>query len=156
LAGVGDSLDLVVIGGYIGKGKRTGAYGGFLLASYNQDTGEYETTCKIGTGFSDEDLVSIHAKLKPSEISQPKPYFVYDTTNSNAKPDVWFDPSMIFEVLTADLSLSPIYKAGHQQYGKGISLRFPRFLRIRDDKGIEDSTSSSEVAEFYERQASVN
>ncbi|ODV76782.1 ATP-dependent DNA ligase [Suhomyces tanzawaensis NRRL Y-17324] len=156
LAGVGDSLDLVVIGAYIGKGKRTGSYGGFLLASYNSDTGEYETTCKIGTGFSDEDLVQIHAKLHPTEISQPKPYFVYDTTNSNAKPDVWFEPSMIFEVLTADLSLSPIYKAGHQQYGKGISLRFPRFLRIRDDKGIEDGTNSEQVAEFYERQANIN
>lgn len=156
LAGVGDSLDLVVVGAYIGKGKRTGSYGGFLLASYNQDSGEYETTCKIGTGFSDEDLVSIHAKLKPTEIQKPKPYYVYDTTNSNAVPDVWFEPTTIFEVLTADLSLSPIYKAAHQQYGKGISLRFPRFLRIRDDKGTEDATSSTEVAEFYERQANLN
>lgn len=156
LAGVGDSLDLVVIGAYIGKGKRTGSYGGFLLASYNQDSGEYETTCKIGTGFSDEDLVSIHARLKPTEIQRPKPYYVYDTTNSNAVPDVWFEPTTIFEVLTADLSLSPIYKAAHQQYGKGISLRFPRFLRIRDDKGTEDATSSTEVSEFYERQANLN
>ncbi|KAK6455758.1 ATP-dependent DNA ligase [Scheffersomyces xylosifermentans] len=156
LAGVGDSLDLVVIGAYIGRGKRTGNYGGFLLASYNPDTGEYETTCKIGTGFSDEDLASLHARLKPTEISVPKPYYVYDTTNSNAKPDVWFEPTTLFEVLTADLSLSPIYKAAHQEYGKGISLRFPRFLRIRDDKGIEDATSSTQVAEFYEKQASVN
>lgn len=156
LAGVGDSLDLVVIGAYIGRGKRTGAYGGFLLASYNDDTGEYETTCKIGTGFSDEDLVSIYNKLKPTEIPKPKSYFVYDTNNSNAVPDVWFEPTTIFEVLTADLSLSPIYKAGHQEYGKGISLRFPRFLRIRDDKGIEDATSSTQVSEFYERQANVN
>ncbi|KAK6464297.1 ATP-dependent DNA ligase [Scheffersomyces coipomensis] len=155
LQGVGDSLDLVVIGGYIGRGKRTGNYGGFLLASYNQDTGEYETTCKIGTGFSDEDLSTIHARLKPTEISQPKSYYVYDTNNSNAVPDVWFEPTIIFEVLTADLSLSPIYKAGHQEYGKGISLRFPRFLRIRDDKGIEDATSSTQVSEFYERQANV-
>lgn len=156
LAGVGDSLDLVVVGAYNGRGKRTGTYGGFLLASYNDDTGEYETTCKIGTGFSDEDLSSIYAKLQPTEISAAKKYVIYDTTNSNAVPDVWFEPSMVFEVLTADLSLSPIYKAANQQYGKGISLRFPRFLRIRDDKGIEDATSSSQVAEFYERQASVN
>lgn len=156
LAGVGDSLDLVVIGAYIGRGKRTGNYGGFLLASYNDDTGEYETTCKIGTGFSDEDLSSIYNKLKPTEISNAKPYFVYDTTNSNAVPDVWFDPTMVFEVLTADLSLSPIYKAGHHEYGKGISLRFPRFIRIRDDKGIEDATNSTQISEFYERQANVN
>lgn len=156
LAGLGDSLDLVVIGAYIGRGKRTGTYGGFLLASFNEDSGEYETTCKIGTGFSDEDLLSLYSKLKPTEIPSAKPYYVYDTNNSNAVPDVWFEPTTIFEVLTADLSLSPIYKAGHQEYGKGISLRFPRFLRIRDDKGIEDATSSTQVAEFYERQASLN
>lgn len=156
LAGVGDSLDLVVVGAYFGRGKRTGSYGGFLLALYNPDTGEYETTCKIGTGFSDEMLAELHAKLKPTEIEVAKPFYVYDTTNSNAKPDVWLEPTTIFEVLTADLSLSPIYKAAHSEYGKGISLRFPRFIRIRDDKDVEDATSSFQVAEFYERQASVN
>lgn len=156
LAGVGDSLDLVVVGAYVGKGKRTGSYGGFLLASYNDDTGEYETTCKIGTGFSDEDLQSLYSKLKPTEITAAKPFYVYDTKNSNAVPDVWLEPTTVFEVLTADLSLSPIYKAAHLEYGKGISLRFPRFIRIRDDKGVEDATTSSQVSEFYERQASVN
>lgn len=152
LAGVGDSLDLVVVGAYVGKGKRTGHYGGFLLASYNQDSGEYETTCKIGTGFSDEALAMLHAKLKPTEIPSAKPYVIHDPT---VKPDVWFEPTTVFEVLTADLSLSPVYKAAHQQYGKGISLRFPRFLRLRDDKGAEDATSSDQVAEFYERQANL-
>ena len=156
LEGVGDSLDLVVIGAYNGKGKRTGTYGGFLLASYNEDSGDLETCCKIGTGFSDEDLLNLYNKLHPTEIASPKNYFVYDTNNSNAVPDVWFEPSMLFEVLTADLSLSPIYKTGHQEFGKGVSLRFPRFIRVRDDKGIEDATSSDRVCEFYQRQAHVN
>ena len=54
LEGVGDSFDLCVLGAYwTGKGKRTGTYGGFLLGCYNQDTGEFETACKIGTGFSE-------------------------------------------------------------------------------------------------------
>lgn len=155
LAGVGDSLDLVIIGAYYGKGKRTGAYGGFLLASYNEDTGEFETTCKIGTGFSDEDLTNFHTKLQPTEITQPKSSYIYDTKNSNAKPDIWFEPTTVIEVLTADLSLSPIYKAGHSQFGKGISLRFPRFIRVRDDKGVEDSTTSTDIIEFYERQSNI-
>lgn len=137
LAGVGDSLDLVVIGAYNGKGKRTGTYGGFLLATYNQDTGDLETTCKIGTGFSDEMLTQLYQKLHPLEIPKPKEYFVYDKTNSNAVPDVWFEPTMLFEVLTADLSLSPIYKAAHNEYGKGISLRFPRFLQLEMIKRLK-------------------
>jgi DNA ligase-1 len=156
LAGVGDSLDLVVIGAYYGRGKRTGAYGGLLLASYNEDSGEFETTCKIGTGFSDEDLANFYNKLKPTEISQPKSSYVYDSKNSNAKPDVWFEPTTVIEVLTADLSLSPIYKAGHSQFGKGISLRFPRFIRVREDKGVEDATTSTDVIEFYERQSNAS
>ena len=155
LAGVGDSLDLVVVGAYLGKGKRTGLYGGFLLATYNDDTGEYETTCKIGTGFSDEDLASLYTRLKPSEIAHPKPFYLYDTKNASSAPDIWLEPTMVFEVLVADLSLSPIYKAGHSEYNKGVSLRFPRFIRVRDDKRTEDATTSAQIAELYERQASV-
>ena len=154
LAGVGDSLDLVVLGAYYGRGKRTNAYGAYLLGCYNSETEEYETICKIGTGFSDEILESLYNQLKLTVISAPKSYFSYDKGN-NTQPDVWFEPSMVWEVLTADLSLSPIYKAGIDQLGKGISLRFPRFIRIRDDKGIEDATTSEQVVSFYQRQASV-
>lgn len=158
LDGVGDSLDLVVIGGYIGKGKRTGWYGGFLLAGYNQDTGEYETVCKIGTGFSEELLQKLHDILKPTEISKPKPSYVYDTNNSNAVPDVWFEPTTLFEVKVADLTTSPIYKCGATYIGdgeKGISLRFPRFIRLRSDKDTEDATSSEQIVEMYNSQANM-
>lgn len=156
LDGVGDSLDLVVVGGYIGKGKRTGWYGGFLLAAYNQDTGEYESVCKIGTGFSEELLAKLAEQLKPQEIQTPKAFYVYDKDNSNAKPDIWFEPSMVFEVKVADLTTSPIYKCGASYFGdgeKGISLRFPRFIQIRTDKTTEDATSSEQIVEMYESQA---
>ncbi|SCU93601.1 LAMI_0E14950g1_1 [Lachancea mirantina] len=150
LQGVGDSLDLCVMGAYHGRGKRTGRYGGFLLGCYNQDTGEYETCCKIGTGFSDEMLQKLYDDLSPTEVAAPKAFYVY---SDSASPDVWFEPSMLFEVLTADLSLSPVYKAGAATYDKGISLRFPRFLRIRDDKALEDATSSEQVVELYDSQS---
>ena len=90
LEGVGDSLDLCVLGAYYGRGKRTGTYGGFLLGCYNQDTGEFETCCKIGTGFSDEMLQLLHDRLTPTIIDGPKATFVFD---SSAEPDVWFEPT---------------------------------------------------------------
>ena len=150
LEGVGDSFDLCVLGAYYGKGKRTGTYGGFLLGCYNQDTGEFETACKIGTGFSEEMLQQLYQRLQPTVIDGPKAFYVYD---SSAEPDIWFEPTLLFEVLAADLSLSPIYKAGSTSYDKGISLRFPRFIRLREDKGVEDATSSEQIIEFYESQS---
>lgn len=155
LSGVGDSLDLVVLGAYYGKGKRTSNYGAFLLGSYNSESETYETICKIGTGFSDEMLDTIYKSLSPTVIEKPKGYYSYSSA-SQAQPDVWFEPTMVWEVLTADLSLSPIYQAGIDILGKGVSLRFPRFIRIRDDKGVEDATTSEQVVELYRRQASIS
>jgi len=109
LAGVGDSLDLVVVGGYYGKGKRTNVYGAFLLACYDGDSEEYQTICKIGTGFSEEMLQSHYDMLKPLEQTKLRS----DIKAGGAKPDVWFEPQIVWEVLTADLSLSPVYTAAH-------------------------------------------
>lgn len=95
------------MGGYYGKGKRTNVYGAFLLACYDADGEEYQTICKIGTGFSDEALQAHYATLKPLELTSLRG----DIKAGGAKPDVWFEPKVVWEVLTADLSLSPIYTA---------------------------------------------
>ncbi|KAJ3506890.1 hypothetical protein NLJ89_g6607 [Agrocybe chaxingu] len=150
LAGVGDSLDLVVVGGYYGKGKRTNVYGAFLLACYDSDSEEFQTICKIGTGFSEEALQSHYDALKPLETTKPRG----DIKVGGAKPDIWFEPKTVWEVLTADLSLSPIYTAAQGLVeDRGISLRFPRFIRVRDDKSADDATGPDQIAEMYERQA---
>ncbi|KAJ7634287.1 ATP-dependent DNA ligase [Mycena polygramma] len=150
LAGVGDSLDLVVVGGYYGKGKRTNVYGAFLLACYDSDSEEFQTICKIGTGFSEEVLQSHYDVLKPLELTKVRG----DIKVGGAKPDVWFEPQIVWEVLTADLSLSPVYTAAQGLVEeRGISLRFPRFLKIRDDKSADDATGPEQVAEMYENQA---
>lgn len=153
LNGMGDSMDLVVIGAYYGRGKRTSVYGAFLLACYDPETEEYQTICKIGTGFSDENLQLFYDTLKDHVVEKPKRF--YCLGEHAPTPDVWFEPKVVWEVKCADLSVSPRYMAGVGRVdpNKGISLRFPRFIRLRDDKEPELATSSEQVSDFYFDQA---
>ena len=158
LAGIGDSLDLVVLGAYFGKGKRTSVYGAFLLACYNTSQQVYETVCNIGTGFSESLLEHLHARLRDTVIERPKPFYAHSAVAKD-QPDVWFEPRFVWEVKAADLTLSPRYKAGGDALGdvagKGISLRFPRFIKERDDKKPDQATASRMVVELYQKQESV-
>ena len=151
MEGVGDSLDLTVIGAWHGKGKRTGVYGAFLLASYNDESEEFETITKIGTGFSEEGLEAHFKALDGHVIDGPRQYYKW---NERLEPDVWFEPALVWEVKAADLSISPVHlsAAGLVDSEKGIALRFPRYLRTREDKTPETGTSSRQVAEMYNDQ----
>jgi len=154
LENLGDSIDVVPIGAWYGKGKRTGKYGAFLLAVYDQENEEFQTVCKAGTGFSDKDLEDHFAFFKEHLSSGPESnYNVHDSL----KPDVWFEPCQVWEIKAADLSISPVHTSafGVKADGKGIGLRFPRFLHIRPDKNPEDATSAEQIAEMYASQASI-
>ncbi|KAL3530500.1 hypothetical protein ACH5RR_009822 [Cinchona calisaya] len=148
---VGDSLDLVPIAAFHGRGKRTGVYGAFLLACYDMNNEEFQSICKIGTGFSEAVLEERSASLRSKVIPKPKSYYRYsDTIN----PDVWFEPTEVWEVKAADLTISPVHRAatGIVDPDKGISLRFPRLVRVRTDKNPEDSSSAEMVADMYKAQ----
>jgi len=154
IEGVGDSLDVVPIGAYYGKGKRHGSYGAFLLAIWNEEEEEFQTVCKAGTGFSDEDLKAHYDFFKNKTMPKPESSYRVD---SKLTPDVWLEAAQVWEIKCADLSVSPVHTSafGMKADGKGIGLRFPRFLRIRDDKQPEEATSAEQIVDMYEGQAVV-
>jgi DNA ligase 1 len=155
LQGLGDSVDLVPLGAYHGRGKRTGVYGAYLLACYDADTEEFQSVCKIGTGFSDEDLKTLSDGLNKHMIpAKSRQYNVSDQLEC----DVWFDAVQVWEIKAADLSKSSAHRGAVDkvgEHGRGIGLRFPRFERLREDKKPEDATTSDQILEMYHNQDAI-
>ena len=151
---LGDSIDLVVLGAQYGKGKRAGIYGSFLLGCYNDDSETYESVTMTGGGLKDSDIEDVYNTMKEHILPKiPSNYRL-----GEAKSEIIFEPYMVWEIKTADLTLSPIYTAGSnlQKEGKGISLRFPRFIRMRPDKKTTEAITSEEIVNLYESQAAIN
>jgi len=142
-----DTLDLVVVGGLAGRGRRAGMYGALLLAVYDPANERFQTICKCGTGFSDAELAGLPARLAPLARAQ-RPANV----DSLWAADVWFEPTLVVEVLAAELTLSPHHTAawGLLKEDAGLALRFPRFTgRWRDDKAPADATTVEEAVAMY-------
>ena len=144
-----DTVDLVVVGAFYGRGRRAGKLGTLLMAAYDDDTDTFKTVCKVGTGFTDEDLEKMKDLLKPY-ITDHKPARVV----SDIKPDVWVQPALVAEIIGAELTLSPLHTCGRGaiRSDAGISIRFPRFIRWRPDKKPEDATTCKELVEMYRMQ----
>lgn len=144
-----DTVDLVVVGAFHGRGRRGGKYGALLMAAYEPDTDTFQTVCKVGSGFTDEDLEKIPSLIQPYVIDHKHP-----RVDSELEPDVWVVPALVAEVIGAELTLSPLHTCGRGKVGEGvgISIRFPRFLRWRDERSAEDATRVDELIEMYKRQ----
>ncbi len=144
-----EPVDLVAVGAFYGRGRRGGKYGTLLMAAYDPKTDTFKTVCKVGSGFTDEDLDRMMEMFKPYVIPNKHP-----RVDSAMKPDVWFQPAIVAEIIGAELTLSPVHTCcyGWAKPGAGISIRFPRFIRWRPDKGPEDVTTTEELFEMYKRQ----
>lgn len=145
-----DTVDLVVVGAFHGRGKRAGTYGALLLAAYNKDNDTFETVCKCGSGFTDEDLKRIPKMMEPYRIAHRHP-----RVNSNLEADVWFEPKVVIETIGAEITLSPIHTCAMDviRKGSGLAIRFPRFTgNYRPDKSAEDATTLKEIIEMYKNQ----
>ena len=145
-----DTVDLVVVGAFHGRGKRAGTYGALLLAAYNPDNDTFETVTKCGTGFTDEDLAKLPDLMKKYIIPNKHPR-VYAAIEA----DVWSEPAVVIEILGAEITSSPIHTCAMDvvRKGSGLAIRFPRFTgNYRLDKSAEDATTSKEIVEIYRNQ----
>ena len=151
---LGDSLDLVVIGAFFGRGRRTGKYGTLLLATYNSESDTFPSICKVGTGFSDESLDQLFQILSNKVILKKNP-----RVDSSMDADIWFEPELVIEIVASEITLSPIHKTGLDYIRKntGFALRFPKFTgKIRAEKMAEDASTDEEVMALYKNQIKTN
>lgn len=153
-----ETLDLIPIGAFHGSGRKAAWWSPILLAIRNENTGTLDAVTKCMSGFTDAFYKANRAKYDPDDPESTttlgaKPHYV-EYNGGAGWPAVWFEPQEVWEVAFADLTLSPTYTAaiGLVNEDRGLSTRFPRFLRVREDKGIDEATEAEELATLYRKQ----
>jgi DNA ligase-1 len=146
-----ETLDLIPVAGWHGQGRKAKWWSPILLAVRNPETGSLEAVTKCMSGFTDkfyQGNKDKYAEGSTNVISRPS-YVEY-----NGSPDVWFEPQEVWEMAFADITLSPTYPAaiGLVSEERGLSLRFPRFLKVREDKSIDEATTSDYLALLWRKQ----
>lgn len=158
-----DTIDAVIVGYYLGKGSRQEwKFGGLLAAVLNEETNEFETIAKIGSGFSEEEMQSFEKMLDEIKMKE-KPGGV----NSKLVPDFWVQPKYVVTVAADEITLSPMHTAGMvgdiqraapsvyptaSRLNTGYALRFPRMMSLREDKGPAEITTTREIIQMFEMQ----
>lgn len=148
--GLGDSLDLVPIGAWYGNGRKAGWYSPFLMACYNPESEEFQSVCRVMSGFSDDFYKEMKEFYSGERILPKKP--VYYKTDE--QPELWFTAEHVWEIRGADLSLSPVHHAaiGIVHPSRGISVRMPRHIRCVPDRSPEDCSTATDVASMFRAQ----
>jgi len=145
-----EPIDVVVVGAFAGRGRRSGTYGALLVAAYDPERDIFSTISKLGSGFTDEDLRNLPEILENYKLQNRHP-----RVESVIEADTWFVPKVVMEVIGDELTLSPIHTCGFNKIrdNAGIAIRFPRFTHNwRDDKSPEDATTVKEIVQMYNTQ----
>lgn len=146
-----DTIDLIPIAAWHGSGRKAKWWSPILLAVRNPETGSLEAVTKCISGFTDKFYQANKEKYEEGSknlIARPS-YVEY-----NGYPDVWFEPQEVWEMAFADITMSPTYLAalGLVSEERGLSMRFPRFLKVREDKSIDEASTSDFLAELWRKQ----
>ena len=147
-----DTIDLIPIAAWHGQGRKAKWWSPILLAVRNPATGSLEAVTKCISGFTDkfykENKERYNEETGANLISRPS-YVEYPYS-----PDVWFEPQEVWEMAFADITKSPTYLAalGLVDEDRGLSMRFPRFLKIREDKSIDEASTADFLAELWFKQ----
>ena len=148
-----DTVDLVAVGYYRGKGIRTEfGFGGILAAVYDDKRDMFETITRIGTGFTEGMMRTFKSTLEKTRVAK-KPARV----DALVEPDFWIEPRYVVTVKADEITKSPMHTAGRHREGEGevgYALRFPRIVGggIREDKSPEDATTANEIEEMFKQQ----
>ncbi|MDD5096008.1 MAG: ATP-dependent DNA ligase [Candidatus ainarchaeum sp.] len=141
-----DTVDALIVGYYRGKGSRTEfGFGGLLVAVYNEKKERFETIAKVGSGFTEEEMGKFAEELGKMKTKNAPADLDY-----KLEPDFWVKPKIVVEIAYDNITKSPVHTCGEEE-GKGFALRFPRLVRIRDDKGPYDVTTTKEVRGMYKQ-----
>lgn len=131
-----ETLDLVITGALWGTGKRAGWLSSYILGARDETTGEFVPVGRVGTGMTEEQLEEFTKLLKP---------LIEYTSGS----EVRIKPEVVVEIAYQEIQKSPKYESG-------FALRFPRVIRFRDDKSIDETDTTERVAKLYEAQSAVH
>ncbi len=150
-----DTIDLIPVAGWHGSGRKAKWWSPILLACRNPETGSLEVVTKCISGFTDKFYQANKEKYdEAGENGNTMPNKPSYIEYSGPRPELWFEPQEVWEMAFADVTLSPTYTAaiGLISEERGLSMRFPRFLKVREDKSIEEASTSDFLAGLYRKQ----